>query len=174
MRMLALAALFLIASSSGYAADNLIAEQPNSLLLSLQQGPTRPVFGGRTGLPDGSALLITVERVTGLSIVDRSPYMGQSRATVTAGYFKTEAFRDSGGELNGGSYLVEIDGLMPEDVSTLPPVGNPTEALLHNTERAVLTGHIVPGITGRHIHWRVPLYLSSPGPRREIWFGTPD
>jgi hypothetical protein len=150
------------------AADNMIkiSEWPNSLVLSIHQ-PEQAVFTGKVSLPNGTPLLLTLRRIGVWSLADRAQYMAQSETTVSDGEFKTEAFRDKDADLKPGEYLIEIDALVPAEFSgPASEVGDPIEALKHNTEYTVLMGRIYhQGPINRHIHYRTIYYLhGAPNP----------
>src|ERR1700730_1499362 len=97
------------------AADNMISEWPNSLILSIHQ-PERPNFSGVTGLPDGTSLLVTLRRIGVWSLDDRAHYAAQSSSKVLDGKFMTESFTDQSADLKPGKYLIEIGALVPPDL----------------------------------------------------------
>lgn len=93
------------------------AQQPFQVAISLTTDPNggRPRFTGRTNLPDGMELIVTLEDP---SLV----YMAQDKVTVAAGHFRTVAFSDDYDPVVPGSYLIEITGsaaAQPQQVKAL-------------------------------------------------------
>ncbi|WP_298281148.1 hypothetical protein [Acidocella sp.] len=70
-----------------------------NLFLSDDGSPT-PTISGKTNLPDGTELDITLS-------FDGTP-VGEDSAIVTKGAFKVGPFSDQGRELNSGTYSVEV------------------------------------------------------------------
>lgn len=67
----------------------------------LIENPLRPIFHGKTNLPDGSELMLTLSRPETL-------YMAQSKVTVNAGLFRTAQFSANNQPLNPGRYKITI------------------------------------------------------------------
>ncbi len=74
-----------------------------SLSVDLEGAP-RPIVVGKTNLPDGTELMITIGRA-------ESNYEAQSKTAVTDGRFKSEQFSELGEDLKPGTYAVKV--LMP-------------------------------------------------------------
>jgi len=66
--------------------------------------PQRPVVNGKTNLPDGTDLMISISR-------KESNYSAEDQVKVTGGKFHTQKFSQKGSDLNPGRYSVEV--LMP-------------------------------------------------------------
>jgi len=86
-----------------------------SVKVELEGGDT-PTVVGKTNLPDGTMLMVTVSRKA-------SSYMGQTEATVSSGSFRAGPFSDNGGALNPGQYVVNVftplAALQPAAVRTI-------------------------------------------------------
>ena len=65
------------------------------------EDPTRPVFHGRTNLPDGAELMLTLTR-------PESRFVAQAKMSVASGAFVTERISQGGSPLNPGRYKLEI------------------------------------------------------------------
>lgn len=66
--------------------------------------PLRPTVNGKTNLPDGTELLLTLSR-------KESRFEAQTKVTVAKGAFRSEQFSQKGADLNPGNYTLEI--IMP-------------------------------------------------------------
>lgn len=65
------------------------------------EDPLRPIFHGRTNLPDGAELMLTLSRPA-------SAFLAQTKMSVASGQFVTERFSQGGRPLNPGRYKVEV------------------------------------------------------------------
>lgn len=65
------------------------------------EDPARPVFHGRTNLPDGAELMLTLTRPA-------SGFMAQAKMNVVSGQFVTERMSQGGSPLNPGRYKLEV------------------------------------------------------------------
>lgn len=65
------------------------------------ESPSKPIVHGTTNLPDGAELIVTISRA-------QSRYSAQSKAVVQGGQFVSEQFSQDGGDLNPGTYAVEV------------------------------------------------------------------
>lgn len=81
------------------AATTPAAYQP--VMEIFAEDPTRPVFHGRTNLPDGAELMLTLTR-------PESGFMAQTKMSVASGAFVTERISQGGSPLNPGTYKLEI------------------------------------------------------------------
>src|SRR5690348_15544312 len=65
------------------------------------EGEEKPVIVGKTNLPDGIDLMITVRR-------KESQYSAQVKTKVKGGTFRAGPFSQGGVSLNPGNYTVEV------------------------------------------------------------------
>lgn len=65
------------------------------------EGEAKPVVIGKTSLPDGMELMVTIDR-------KESSYSGQGKAQVSNGEFRVGPFSQNGAPLNTGTYTIEI------------------------------------------------------------------
>lgn len=80
---------------------------------AIVETPNQPVISGRTNLPDGTSLLITISRAA-------SGYSAQTKVKVVKGAFRSERFSQRGADLNDGKYELEI--MMPISQVQIPTV----------------------------------------------------
>jgi hypothetical protein len=76
----------------------------------LIQGGDKPVIVGRTNLPAGMELMVSLRR-------NESAYFAQAKAAVSTGQFQAGPFSQKGGPLNPGRYLIEVSS----PLATLQP-----------------------------------------------------
>lgn len=83
------------------------------------EGGDRPVVNGKTNLPDGIELMISIAR-------KQSSYLGQQKAQVRGGSFRAGPFSQKGQPLNPGVYNIEVmTPLAPvQPPHTWPTIGN--------------------------------------------------
>jgi hypothetical protein len=65
------------------------------------EGGNTPIVTGKTNLPDGTELIITIS-------CKKSSYMAQDKVNVTGGSFSVGPFTQDGEALNPGIYAIEI------------------------------------------------------------------
>jgi hypothetical protein len=84
--------------------------------------PPRPVVNGQTNLPDGTELIISINR-------KETDYLAQDKVEVAGGKFTTQEFSEHGSDLSPGTYSVEV--LMPvqSNESVLSIIGKDGEKL---------------------------------------------
>ncbi|HET6418652.1 MAG TPA: hypothetical protein VFG19_00755 [Geobacteraceae bacterium] len=65
------------------------------------QGGDKPIVVGKTNLPDGTDLMVSIER-------NKSAYGGQSKVKVSRGEFRAGPFTQKGSAFNPGTYTLKI------------------------------------------------------------------
>jgi len=79
-------------------------------------GGADPVIQGQTNLPDGTQLIVSLEKTNG-------PLMGQDNVTVSGGAFQTDQYSDHGNPYAPGIYTVEISSgeatIQPQSVQVI-------------------------------------------------------
>jgi hypothetical protein len=118
----------------GFCTISMRALEPK--LRVFVDNPWRPVVMGTTNLPDGTELMISISRT-------HSDYHAQDKTTVSGGHFKSVQFSQAGGDLNPGTYRIEL--IMPRSIVQPQEVQN---VIGHTGEH--LTGPLVrrAGILG--------------------------
>lgn len=120
------------------------------LRIHIEQLP-RPVVSGTTNLPDGTELLVTVERAD-------IGYKAQAKTSVQGGRYKAGPFSHRDHNLPPGGYTVEV--LMP-----IPPVQPASVRAVIGDAGQHLTGNLVsPGPLGHYVVVKASVaFAFSPG-----------
>ena len=82
----------------------------NGVIIKAQfsdQNDNKPMIIGFTNLPDGTELMIDLDR-------RKAKYSGGTKTTVNQGRFQTERFTGEGGDLPPGNYILSISTPLPE------------------------------------------------------------
>lgn len=80
------------------------ASEANAINVTLSanaEGGDKPVIVGKTNLPDGTDLMISIKRAS-------SSYSGQSKVKVSNGAFRTGPFTQKGAAFNPGTYELKV------------------------------------------------------------------
>jgi hypothetical protein len=88
----------------------------NVVLTAKADNPEHPVIVGKTNLPDGTELMVTISRKA-------SSFMAQDKTRVMKGEFRAGPFSQNGSALNPGTYAIEISSpiasVQPASVQTV-------------------------------------------------------
>ena len=121
----------------------------NVTLSAKAEGGGKPTITGRTNLPDGIELMISITR-------KESQYMAQDKVKVKDGAFRSTEFSQKGNPLNPGKYVIGV--VMPvaavQPPNTWPVIGN---------EGAKLEGALVKknSFGGKIVELKTPLVIGS-------------
>ena len=102
------------------------------------QGGHKPVIVGRTNLPTGTELMISLRR-------KESGYFGQAKVIVASGQFRAGPFTQKGGPLNSGRYLVEVSSPLAtlQPASVRAAIGQKGENLRGSATKVTLGERVV-------------------------------
>jgi hypothetical protein len=132
--------LVLIGQSPAFCADNLIDNPvglPNSLSLTVRTAQQPSMFEGKTSLPDGTEIEVSLTRVRAY---EYTRYMAKTATQVLSGKFSTEEFRENGGNLKPGDYVIAVTGRLNDDLRDARAIGDPSEN--HASQKIVLSGKL--------------------------------
>lgn len=93
MRYLILLLLLAFSASEAFAL--------NVTMSTKIQGGDKPIVLGKTNLPDGTDLMVSIER-------NKNAYGGQSKVKVSRGEFRVGPFSQKGSAFNPGTYTLKI------------------------------------------------------------------
>jgi hypothetical protein len=116
-----------------FPAEGLDVEMTLSL-----QGGDKPVIVGRTNLPTGMELMISLRR-------KESGYLGQVKVIVASGQFRAGPFTQNGGPLNSGRYLVDVSSALAtlQPASVRAAIGRRGENLRGSATRTTFGERVV-------------------------------